>query len=362
MKRIQINARSSETDVLLKLPTVDANKEYLLTVEKTIVPALDSLILNVPLLSIERRVVLGTPLQAAAGHEILPLPAEHLQFTPQNVRTVSQFVYQLNLFFREFLLRINTVVLPATPAHQYGIPLQFLPHVGDWYNGLHVLPIGGIVRTELIQNIQAVVQPDGRIGFKFSPNALSLFVLKLTEEGQRIFAHTDNYIAMDNNGQFELSAYAPAGVVLFDLPNPMVAEPRLFFTTNSLFSHVNYRHELVFETSLPVNNTVECDGETSHVKHQLVSYKFPSSRLKLKYRDILYRNLEEESQTMYSFDQSIRTHNSFLLKGSELQNFHIRLISRNYVWDGSKYNQTNPLFPLHNDTFYTIQLAIRPLK
>ena len=61
MKRIQINARSSETDVLLKLPTVDANKEYLLTVEKTIVPALDSLILNVPLLSIERRVVLGTP-------------------------------------------------------------------------------------------------------------------------------------------------------------------------------------------------------------------------------------------------------------------------------------------------------------
>ena len=151
-------------------------------------------------------------------------------------------------------------------------------------------------------------------------------------------------------------------IVMFDLPNPMVTQPFLYFTDNSLFSHVNYRHEIVIETTLPIHHTVECGERSSHLKTQLVSYKLPSSNLRCEYKNVLHREMEESRQTSYTFDDSLRTHNAFVLHGTELQNFHLRLINRNFVWDGTKYKLDDKLYPLHDDTFYTIQMALRPLK
>jgi hypothetical protein len=204
---------------------------------------------------------------------------------------------------------------------------------------------------------------------------MSLFVLRFTEEGQRIF-NVKEYLALDENGSFNTSPYfqkdeyfnfvndLPEGsrVVQFDLPDPMVTESQLVFMDNSLFSHVSYRHELVLQTSLPMNNTVECDTNTSHYKRQLASYRFPESGLKISYTDTLYRRLKETRQTMYTFENTIKTHNVFKLHGTELQNFSLFLVNRNYTWDGNKYVQTEVPYDLHNDTFYTIQLAVKPLK
>ena len=360
MKRVQVNSRTSDTNVSLTYPTLDPNKLYTLTVEKLTVPAFDSLILNNTLFTVERRLRNGVSLTGA--HHALPLPEEFTTFTPQNVRTVSQLVYQMNIFFREMCMRLATVVIPYNNAqHQFAIPVAFTRQIVDWFTGLN--------NADPIETaLQAVFRPDGKLGFRFSVDGLKLFVLKLTDEGKRIFGRTQRYLALDSQGLFEENyeilnhpVVADGSFAIEDLP-AAVTESYIFFCDNSMFSHVNYRHELVLKTSLPLETHVECDTDHSFYRHQLASYKFPDPNTSMRYDGTVHRELVETTQTRYTFEKSLRTHNAFKITGTSLQNFTLYLISRSYEYDGKRYKQTEKPYSLHEDTFYTVQFALRPVQ
>jgi hypothetical protein len=358
MKRVQINSRTSTTNVLLTYPTLDANKWYQLTVEKLMCPALDSLILNKTLFTVERRLITGSDMTNIPPDQELELETQFTTFTPQNIRTVSQLVFQMNLFFREMCRRLATVVSAHNNLiHQFPLPAEFVQQNVDWYTGL--------LNSEAIESsLQAVFRSDGKIGFSFSPAGLKMFVLRLTDEGMRIFAHTKRYIALDAAGTFNSVYSGPNPIVeeaLIDLP-AAVTDSFIYVADNSLFSHVDYRHELVLQTSLPLDNTVECDTNRSFYKRQLASYNFPSSNASMDYNQVMLRSLVESYQTQYVFEDSIKTHNSFIVNGTELQNFNLYLINRNYTFDGSDYVQKDVPYDLHENSFYTVQFAVKPIK
>ena len=360
MKRVQINSRESDTNILLTYPTLDANKTYTLTVEKLTVPAHDSLLLNETLFSVERRLLTGQNLYG--GPELLPLDLEHTTFTPQNIRTVSDLLYQMNIFFQEMCKRLATVVIPHQNAlHQFAVPLAFNRQLADWYSGL-VNPAPGFINP-IDTAIQAIFRPDGKIGFRFSVDGVKLFVIRLTDQGQRVFSRTQRYIAVDHNGTFTLD-YSLAVLlpqVAEDLP-AAITEPYILICDDSLFSHVNYRHELVLETSLPLDTTIEVDTDRSFYRRQLASYRFPDPNTSMKYTAVRDRSLIEQKQTMYVFEEDLKTHNKFKVYGTDLQNFNVYLRSRSYEYDGVRYNQVSKPYKLHADTFYTVQFALRPIK
>ena len=123
MKRIQINSRNARTELYLTAPITEPNQRYKIMVEKLVVPATDSLILNTPLFSIKRRVERNEDLIPA--NEDLPLAEQYTTFTPQRIRTVTDLIYQLNAFFTQFLKRIVTTDLPFEEIHQYDVPDLF---------------------------------------------------------------------------------------------------------------------------------------------------------------------------------------------------------------------------------------------
>ena len=145
-------------------------------------------------------------------------------------------------------MRLATVVIPYNNAqHQFAIPVAFTRQIVDWFTGL--------INADPIETaLQAVFRPDGKLGFRFSVDGLKLFALQLTDEGKRIFGRTQRYLALDDQGLFE-ELYENVGhpvladgtFVSEDLP-AQLTQPYIFFCTNSMFSHVNYRRELVLNT------------------------------------------------------------------------------------------------------------------
>ena len=98
--RFQLNSNSAHIDVYKRLPSAEPNKTYLLRIEQVVVPELrDSILLNKPLFTLERRVMNGVNQEVADELEVEA-------FAPQNVKTEIQFVYQLNEYLRSSLLRL----------------------------------------------------------------------------------------------------------------------------------------------------------------------------------------------------------------------------------------------------------------
>ena len=194
MKRIKINSRTPSVHVSLSYPSIDPNRSYVLTVEKLMVPAMDSLILNKTLFTVERR-LLGGINDDDLTVRLLPVDAKYTTFTPQNVRTVSQLLYQMNTFFQELCLRcVSTGLQYDVLVHQYAIPNNFATQAADWNNLQH--------KEVIKQGVMSIIRPDGNVGFYFSNDGVKLFVLKLTDHGKILFGETKPYIAVDENGLF----------------------------------------------------------------------------------------------------------------------------------------------------------------
>ena len=357
MKRVQINSRDSSTQVNLKYPQIDPNKSYALYVEKLTVPATDSLILNQELFSIFRRVREGAQIPHVLGIE-----DEYTHFIPRDVHNLTDLLFQMNYFFKSFLARFaaqDHIDDEADNPVVYNVPIIFDGADEDWFNDLQSDPV--------VNLIQAVFRPDGRIGIKLAPDAMTMFVIEFSEEGQRIF-NTKRWMALDENGAFD-DVYGITGFPIaagvteadFDLPAVMPTSAKLFFMDNSIFSHIRYRHELVLLTSLPLNNLVSCEDDQTYYKRQLASYRFPDSKFQVGHFDTMFRKLQETRHIRYVFETTIKTHNVFKLRGTELQNFSIYLVDRNYVWDGTRYKLTETPYNLDKDTFYTVQFAVKQL-
>jgi len=363
MKRVKISSRTTTTRVQLNYPTVDANKRYRLTVEKLDVPAMDSLIVNKTLFTVERRLIAGAGYGLPyAGNYGLPVSQD--TFTAKNVKTVSQLIYQLNSFFLDLCRRTVThaTELPYDAAlHQYALlGTPFVRQANrDWYSG-------DLANTDAIEGgLHATIRSDGKIGIRFSAEAAKFFVIRLTDDGMHLFGHERRYVAVNAAGQFNTGVeYIETGdpEVISNCPLPLQAALTLaggyeVIFNKSVFSHLSYRNELVLDCSLPLNNTVECDGMKSHYKRQLASYRFPSTEPSIRY-DTNGRHLEETGVTKYVFETSRHTHNSFILKGSELQLFNLYLITRNYEYKDGEYIQRDTPYPLTEDAYYTVQLSI----
>ena len=194
---------------------------------------------------------------------------------------------------------------------------------------------------------------------------------RLTDAGKKLFGRTRRYIAVNENGFFKSGPVYDVeeivvGVETFTIcPLPgqaalTAANGYEYTTDKSMYSHISYRNELVIDTSLPLHNAVECDGNKTHYKRQLASYRFPSTEPTLRY-DYNGRHLEEKGVTKYTFETSRNTHNTFIITGTELQNFHLYLITRNYEYIDGAYIQKDTPYPLSEDAYYTIQLAIKQI-
>ena len=132
---------------------------------------------------------------------------------------------------------------------------------------------------------------------------------------------------------------------------------------NSIQQHLSYRHEVVVTTSLPLRNVLHCEKKAAIVKPQFVSYKYPSGMQHLEFDGTMFQQRLESRRTRYEFQNARRTHNSFLLTGTDLQNFHFRLVSRNHV-----YNDKTELFDINDEPYslppeslWTMQFTIRKI-
>ena len=236
--RIQLNARESRINVYKTLPSAELNKRYIIRVEQLTIPAMSSgLILNQELFTIERRCVAGVnhtvdgEIQPVAE---LPTLSGHLskEFIPENVKTVSQLVYQMNAFFRQRLVKLVTSTIPFDDGGDwYDVPDEFNKQANsDWYT---------VQSTELGQKIsgaiEAIYRSDGRIGFKFSPSGQKLFVIRFSDEGKRIFGWGERYIAIDSLKTFT-SYLDGTGDVISSIPDPALTEAIVCVTPNSIIS------------------------------------------------------------------------------------------------------------------------------
>ena len=365
MKRGRISSRTNVTRVQLNYPTIDANKRYALTVEKLDVPAMNSLIVNETLFTVERRLnsTAFVDVDYTVANYSLLGDDTHTTFTARNVQTASQLLYQLNAFFHDMSRRIVSAPgLVSDGRHQYThVGTALSAQAGDWYSH-------NFANADDIQlAIQATIRPDGRLGIRFSEDGAKVFVLRLTDAGKHLFGKTRRYIAINVTEQFDTGAEydVTAAGVLSVCPLPAQAAltaaggyETVF--TKSLFSHLSYRNELVLDTSLPLNTVVECDGNKSHYKRQLASYRFPSTEPTMRY-DHDGRHLEETGVTKFTFETSRNTHNTFIISGTELQLFNLYLITRNYEYKNLQYVQKDTPYPLLEDEYYTVQLAIKQI-
>jgi len=360
MKRVKITSQTARTHVNLTYPTVDPNKQYTITVEKLTVPVLNSLVMNEALFTVERRLAAGVTTDKT--NIDLGVPAT---FTPKSVRNVSHLLYQMNMFFRELMLRLVTTNIPHNNAiHQYTIPNNFLQQAGvDWYSG--VVDPGELIATA----ISATFRTDGRIGIYFREDASKLFVLHLTEVGKRIFGTSQDWLGANAAGQFHQAPFyshadnpyvppAPISVTVSACPLPLDVADYEDVAPDSLFSHMQYRHELVITTSLPLENTVECDQNRSFYRRQLASYRFPTSEPSMQYGTT--RKLMEVTETLTTFENNLTTHNRFILTGSDLQNFNMYLKVRRYELKDGLYVQTEDDYPIEG-SYFMVQLALFPI-
>jgi len=370
--RVQLNSKTYKVDVFKSMPSLDINKRYIVKVERLTVPAQSGgLILNQPLFTVERRLTENTQYSNIVAdvtnyNANVALPV-NMTFTPQDVRTAPQLLSQMNNFFRRNLLSIITGTVPLPENNQvYAVPDEFTEEAkfDDWYEMLDTV-VGAPVQTGL----QAVYRSDGRFGIKFSVDAQKVFVIKLTDEGKRIFGFSREYVAVDVNETFTTDYLVRTEVPPLIEYTVVIGEPDntdsiICVFDNNIFNHGHYRHELVLRTTLPLKIYLECDHKKAYSKNQLASYRYPHERMKCEYDGTLYKVLKETRKNRYMFEQSTKTHNEFLLTSTQLQNFHVRLMQRNYKWDAvqNTFEISEVPYALPEESLWTLQLAIKPLQ
>ena len=357
MKRIEVHSHKPRVTAFLSNPNADKTKRYKVSVESLVVPAVESRILNVPLIEVKRRVSAPDPL-IAFDEDDLDLSGQvdydFAIFTPQNVRSVSHLAFQLNRFFYEFQLRITTVVLSPFDAtqHQYDrVGTVFEREIGaDWYT------------LDKATHISAVVRSDGRLGFKFGTDFQKLFILKLTDEGQRIFGFK-KFLAIDNNGRWH-EDYIVDDEPAFNLPPEANLKTQLVFT-DSVFPFVDHRSELVVQCSLPLPTTGEGTESDGTFKRQLASYRFPEYETEMEGGlggNILMRSLSEVREHSFELEKGLNTHNKFVITGTDLQNFNILLIHRVHTWKDNRFVQTESEYEMPPESIFTLRLTVRQVQ
>ena len=351
--RIKLDSTSNKIDVYKNLPSTNPNKKYLITLEDLVIPAVcDSFVLDgTPLFEVRRRVVAGLDTQT------LPI---RMIFTPLRCRNVAELIWQMNEFFRKGFLENISVGLPYNAAqHQYPIPVDFAANAIDWYTGVKETAAGSRAQHA----IAAVFRSDGRVGFYFTIAGLKLFFLDLTEEGRRVLGWSRRAVAADVALDFEADYITDADpLAAFELPLAGALDNVFAYMDGSVFSHQTYRHEVVLNSSIPLQRKLEFSNQSQKYSTQIASYHYKDDSMVVEYeqRD---RYLIHKFQDRYHLENSLSTHNQFVLSHTDMQNFHIRLMSRNYRYDSitKQYVSEEAPYEFPEGSFWYMTLAITPL-
>ena len=367
--RIQLNSRDNQVHVFKKYSTIEENKTYILKVEQLQLPPKKSAILfENELFRLERRLKKGF-LHSYIDNtvdEIEEPPPLPCIFIPQHCNSPLELLYQMNTFFRNSLLKILATKDLQDDADFNNLHADYaVQDETDWFD------IKSTEGGEKIKfSITASYRPDGRVGFRFSEAASGQFVIKLTAAGKQLFGKisgvSKDYIAADVNGDFSKKYLVqdPVGeegdfLVAIDPPTGA----NLCVMDNNVLNDSNFRHEIVLHTSIPLQNYVEIVEKRAVFKNQLASYTYPKKSVS-SYYDKMFKRWDEFSSNVYIFENSKPSWNYFKLTGSLLQNFHIDLYERKYIWNSKSYEleMTEIPYSLLDDEFWSITLEITPLK
>ena len=357
MKRIEVHSHKPRVTAFLSAPNADKTKRYKVSVESLVVPAVESRILNVPLLAVKRRVLVPNVVGAFDEDDLKlsqQVDYDFSVFTPQNVRSLSHLAFQLNRFFNEFQLRITTSPLEQFDVvmHEYDrVGTEFEREIGaDWYT------------LDKDTQISAVIRSDGRLGFKFGVDFQKLFILELSEEGQRIFGFK-KYLAIDNNSRW-YEDYIVGDEPAYNLPAEADLRTKLVFT-ESVFPFVDHRSELVVQCSLPLPTTGEGTESAGTFKRQLASYRFPEYQTQMDgglNGSVLMRSLSEVREHSFELEKGLNTHNKFVMTGTDLQNFNLLLVHRVHTWKVDKFVQSESEYEMPPGSVFTLRLAVRQVR
>ena len=208
---------------------------------------------------------------------------------------------------------------------------------------------------------------DGRIGFKFGVDFQKLFVLKFSEEGQRIFNVKTNkgYLAIDPAGNWKGQYFTDiAGGFTrynYDLPAAAALQDEIYYT-DTVFPFVDHRSEMVVQCSLPLSQTGEGTEQEGKYKRQLVSYRFPEYRTKMSTGvngSVLHRAISEVREHTFEFETNLATHNKFILTGTDLQNFNILLVHRVHTYKDGKFVVSETPYEMPDQSTFVLRFAVR---
>ena len=357
IRRAQLNGRKSKIAVFKRFPTLDLNKNYTLKIENLYLPPIDDgLVFDRPLFSIIRRAKDGERVTRIRGVLEPQLAIPDSTFTPRQVRTMPELLFQINAFLRRFLSKIRSGQIPF-PADDdiEDTPAIFAPLPNaDWYDVMLEEK-----EQDGVDGLQAVSHDNGRVSFLFSADVQKFLVLRFTEDGQRIFGTEQEFVAPNSDGTFVYARDLNGENIVAFGPSTSDDEMEVIFK-NNVFAHEDLRHEIFINTTLPVTQYIECNGHHAQYETQLVAYRYPRSKTSSAYSNIMYKRYTIENTNRLCFEHNNRTHNVFRLTGSELQNFHIDIQLRRFKYDEAtkQFNITVEEYPIHNDQIWTIMLAV----
>ena len=379
MKRIKITSRTPKTRVYFKLPQADPNKKYKLWVEKLTVPSIGSSSLEGALFEVERRLVPANHVTPTATPTYkLRLPSQYpTTFTCKNCRTPLDLLTQINTFLSELLLRVSTFV-PSLAAHRglqtvAGVnysAASFQVPAGTTWNS--VTDAGGL-RDTISLALSATLSSRGKFGFRFSQEAVGLFVIRLTTEGRRVLGFpSDKEVICGDLDHFRYTRTVPvvqgpnyqitvAGGNPAAAPDAKIVEADI----SSLFSHVNYRQEIVLNTDLPFQTKISVLNSEGFYRKELSSYVLPQAHYRVSSQASqgnIVRTFTSHLEGNSIFETSTNTHNKYVLKGTDLQNFTLYLESRRLVLsEEGKWEEKVEPFPMNPGSYFTCRLTLMPL-
>jgi hypothetical protein len=365
LKRTQINSRENKVHVYKRFPTLDLAKRYIMKVESLDIPKLYDQILNKPLFTIYRRAIQGFAIYQADGtfKDILKF-AGNWTFTPNNAENVYQLLFQMNKFFREFFSKILTGQVPLANNANLTMNADLIDLInkvgndddidGDWFIIYQSTQDDALTQTAA--SITTGLLQNGNIFLRVGPLG-HFVVLNLTDDGRRVFGTDNKFLAFDEDGDFYDYANAVGAVIdgMFD-DNDTCEN---VFQKN-IFKHNTTRREIVLETTLPMQPYLFCDHRNVQMKSELCSYKPPQEITSCKMIPGA-RFYEAHNRSRWLFDRHLRTHNTFILTGTELQNIHFRLMLRKYEYDTilKRYDLIMSEFPIDEAEIWTMMLSFK---
>ena len=144
--------------------------------------------------------------------------------------SVIDLISQMNRFFNVFLMNVATrdpTVLVEEEKEYAGQNPYSEDLIGqDW------------MTSDQQSEIEVLYKLNGTIGFRFTPDSLRLYVMRLTDEGRRLFGFSTDYLALGDNGRFDNNYLSdpPVEVCDIELPDPLLESYEIECNT-SIMNH-----------------------------------------------------------------------------------------------------------------------------